>query len=139
MAKQANRRKPLSNQSKPVSEQVVALLDNLFFSARINEAMNTAKGEITFARKPEQALEMARTLKPKLVILDLDAAPCSPIELIKKMKASPDLRDIRTIGFVSHVNSERQEEARAAGCDRVMARSVFFSDLKALVGEAISG
>ncbi len=122
-----------------MSEQVLAVLDNLFFSARINEAVSTARGEITFARKAEQALELAQALKPKLIILDLDATPCSPIELIRKIKACPDLRDTKTIGFVSHVNSERQDEARAAGCGRVMARSVFFSDLNTLVGEAISG
>jgi CheY-like chemotaxis protein len=120
-----------------VPEQVLALLDNLFFSARINDAVITAKGETTFARKPEQALDLARTLKPKLVIIDLDADACSPIELINKIKSDPKLRAIKTFGFVSHVNSQRQAEARDAGCDRVMARSVFFSDLKELVNEVI--
>ena len=119
--------------------QVLAVLDNLFFSARINEAVNAAKGEITFVRKADQVLDLARTLKPKLVIIDLDATQLSPIELINRMRAQPDLRETKTLGFVSHVNSERQEQARAAGCDRVMARSVFFSDLTALVIEAISG
>jgi CheY-like chemotaxis protein len=121
-----------------VSEHVLALVDNLFFSARINDAVMTASGEITFARKPEQALDLARTLKPKLVIVDLDASACSPIELINKIKGDPQLKAIKTFGFVSHVNSQRQEEARAAGCDRVMARSVFFSDLNALISEVIS-
>ena len=41
---------------------------------------------------------------------------------------------VRTIGFAPHVDRALAEEARAAGCDQVLARSAFFSQLAALLG-----
>jgi len=41
----------------------------------------------------------------------------------------------RVVGFISHVDSEGTAAARAAGCDPVLARSVFFSRLPALLAE----
>lgn len=41
----------------------------------------------------------------------------------------------RIVGFGSHVEREVLADARAAGCDRVLARSAFFAD----VGAAVRG
>ena len=41
------------------------------------------------------------------------------------MKADPALQSIRTLGYVSHVDSDTIERARAAGIDQVLARSAF--------------
>jgi len=45
------------------------------------------------------------------------------------------------IGFGSHVDDELLDAARAAGCDEVLARSVFFSRLArgALTGDTAAG
>lgn len=40
---------------------------------------------------------------------------------------------VRVIGFGSHVDADLLEQARAAGCDQVLARSRFFADLHALL------
>jgi hypothetical protein len=42
----------------------------------------------------------------------------------------PRVRARRTIGFGSHVDRERLDAARAAGCDEVMVRSEFFRRVK---------
>jgi hypothetical protein len=38
----------------------------------------------------------------------------------------PRLGAVRTVGFASHVDDDLLAAARAAGCDEVLARSVFF-------------
>lgn len=43
-------------------------------------------------------------------------------------------RDVRTIGFGSHVDRELLDAARAAGCSEVLARSAFFGRLSSLLG-----
>ena len=45
------------------------------------------------------------------------------------MKQDPELGSIRTLGFVSHVDAERIQAARAVGIDEVMARSAFATQL----------
>jgi hypothetical protein len=48
----------------------------------------------------------------------------------------PDVsaQGVRTLGFGSHVDTATFDAARAAGCDQVMARSAFFSQLRDLLG-----
>ena len=41
------------------------------------------------------------------------------------MKSDPGLRAIRTLGYVSHVQTDVINAARAAGIDEVLARSAF--------------
>ena len=39
----------------------------------------------------------------------------------------------RILGYGSHVDHDLLKEARAAGCDRVLARSAFFADVAAAI------
>jgi CheY-like chemotaxis protein len=52
-----------------------------------------------------------------------------PIQTIARMKQDPELGSIRTLGFVSHVDTASIQAARAAGADEVLARSAFATEL----------
>jgi PleD family two-component response regulator len=124
------------NQNAEKEPKVLALLDNLFFAAKINQAAQQVGLKVDYAKKSEQALEMARVELPGLIIVDLDAAQCSPLDLIKGLKADEKMRSVPILGFGSHVNTGIQQQAREAGCDRVMARSAFDKNLVSLLSEA---
>lgn len=49
------------------------------------------------------------------------------------LEALPELDDVRTIGFGSHVDRELLDAATAAGCDEVLPRSRFFTQLHELL------
>lgn len=104
---------------------VFGLMDNLFFKAKVNEAGKQAGVQISFAKDADKALDSIRENKPELIILDLDAVTCRPMELLLKLKADEQLKDIPTIGFVAHVHANVQKDADDAGCDRILARSNF--------------
>ena len=126
---------PITSESQPV---ILAVLDNLFFVAKIKEAaLQTGLGLET-ARSAAQALTKAKAARPVIVLIDLDATACQPFEVVSQFKADETLRAIPLLGFVSHVNTGVQEAARQAGCDRVLARSVFSRDLPRLLSE-VSG
>jgi PleD family two-component response regulator len=116
---------------------ILVLLDNLFFAAKINQAAAKSGIRVDYAKKAEQALEMARKEHPSLIIIDLDEARCSPLDLIKSLKSDEELRSIRTLGFVSHINAGIQEQARDAGCDRVLARSAFDRDIASILNQLL--
>jgi len=109
--------------------RVLAVVDNLFFAAKINAAAAAVGAEVSYVRDPARALAAARAECPALIIVDLDAAGCAPLETLAGLKADPEVGHIPTLGFVSHVAIELQERARQSGCDRVLARSVFTRDL----------
>jgi len=47
-------------------------------------------------------------------------------------------RDVKTVGFLSHVQKDLAVAAKEAGCDRVMARSAFTRDLPKVLDEGES-
>lgn len=119
----------------PKPKKILALLDNLFFAAKINAAATESLVILIYAKTADQALELARLEKPAQIILDLDAAKCSPLEFLARQKADSNLQTIPTLGFVSHVNLQMQQQARDAGCDRILARSAFDKNLSTILSQ----
>jgi PleD family two-component response regulator len=104
---------------------VLCLVDDLIFSVKISTAAKALAAAVFFERSPEMALPRVREKQPSLVIFDLNSARLRPLEIIAQMKADPALKTIRTLGYVSHVQSDVIAAARAAGIDEVLARSAF--------------
>jgi DNA-binding NarL/FixJ family response regulator len=108
---------------------ILAAVDDLLFSSKIRTTAKQAGVDLIFARTPQEILEQVRTLRPSLVIFDLNSAKASPIDTIATLKRDADLSSIRTLGFVSHVHTGLIDQARQAGIDEVMARSAFAARL----------
>ena len=112
---------------------ILCVIDDLFFSIKIRTAAKTLGAEVYFERAPDQVLESIRAKAPRLVIFDLDSSKMRPMDAIGAMKADPALRDVPTLGFVSHVHDDVIARARAAGIDQVLARSAFVDRLGAIL------
>ena len=104
---------------------VLCLVDDLIFSVKISTAAKALHVPIFFERTPDMALPRIREQQPTLVILDLNSGRLRPMEVIAALKGDPDLKHIRTLGYVSHVQTDVIAAARAAGIDEVLARSAF--------------
>lgn len=114
---------------------ILCLVDDLMFSTKISTAARAVQAQVAFERAPANVLPRIRAERPALVILDLNSARLQPIETIAAIKADPGLRATRTLGYVSHVQSDVIAAARAAGCDEVLARSAFSERL----GDILTG
>lgn len=117
---------------------VLAAVDDMLFRSKIRTVATQAGVEVVFARTPDEILAQTRTQKPSLVIFDLNNAKGTPIETVKAMKADPELSRVRTLGFVSHVQTALITEARDAGMDEVLARSAFAGNLAEILRGAVS-
>jgi len=106
-----------------MSEIVIAVVDDMFFASKIRAVAEAVGAEISFPRSKEALIQKVRETKPRLVIVDLHNQKIDPIELAK------ELRGTRLLGFFSHVQTELQRNAMAAGFDQVVPRSVFVRDL----------
>ena len=104
---------------------ILCVVDDLIFSIKISTAAKALAVPVFFERSPDMVLPRIRERQPSLVILDLNSATLRPIDVIAQMKADPALRGIRTLGYVSHVQTDVISAARNAGIDEVLARSAF--------------
>ena len=115
---------------------VVCVVDDLIFSIKISTAAKHLGADIYFERSREKILQTVREKQPTLVIFDLNSAKLAPIDMIAAMKGEPALSSIRTLGYVSHVDSETIDRARSAGIDQVLARSAFSEKLGEILTSA---
>jgi CheY-like chemotaxis protein len=112
--------------------RVVALMDDLFFQMKVAETAKHLGLELNVATSGDALLALLESA-PKLVIVDLNARS-EPIEAIERVRAGKS--GVRVVGFLSHVQTELAAQARAAGCDEVMPRSLFTQNLAAILGAA---
>jgi PleD family two-component response regulator len=108
---------------------LLAVVDDLMFVSKLKTAASQLGVTVTFARSEESALSAMRASPPSLVILDLNSPRSNPLGIVATMKHDPLLAGIRTLGFVSHVQTDLIDAARQAGIDEVLARSAFISRL----------
>jgi CheY-like chemotaxis protein len=115
--------------------EVVALVDDLFFQAKMLETAKHVGVELKAFTTGEALVEEVRRRPPKLVILDLNARQ-GPLEAIERLREAGAAAPV--VAFLSHVQVELAERARAAGCRDVMPRSKFTQNLATILAQAKS-
>ena len=122
-----------------MARRVLAAVEDLLFKSKISETAAQLGVEARFPRSRGKLLEAIRESPPDLLIIDLNSARFEPLELLRIVKTDGALREVSTVGFLSHVQRDLAVAAREAGCDHVMARSAFTRDLPGILagGEAV--
>jgi PleD family two-component response regulator len=110
------------------SKKVLAVLEDLFFTVKINESAKRAGMHAQFVKSQKDTLDQAAE-QPAVIILDLNFSSIEPLELIRRLKADEGTKGVNLIGYVSHVQGELKLQAQEAGCDMVLARSAFSQNL----------
>jgi CheY-like chemotaxis protein len=108
---------------------VISVVDDMFFASKIRAVAEAAGIEISFPRSQEAVVSKARETKPGLIVVDLHNQKIDPVALARELKTDEGLQSIKLLGFFSHIQTELQRNALAAGFDQVIPRSVFARDL----------
>ena len=113
-------------------KKVVAILSDLMFIVKIQEAAKRVGLETIFVKTEEDAWVQAQ-LDPAVIILDLNSNNIDPLQVIERLKADVATRKINLLGYVSHVQADLKQAAQDKGCDMVMARSAFSQNLPVIL------
>jgi PleD family two-component response regulator len=109
-------------------KRVLAVVNDLFFAVKLTDAAKRSGLALEFVKDSDQVLEKAAA-KPSLIVFDLNFDAVNPLNLIEKLKADTETKGVNLIGYLSHVQGELKQAAQEAGCDMVMARSAFSTNL----------
>jgi CheY-like chemotaxis protein len=101
---------------------IIVGVEDLLFLSRIRQTAQMLGIPIEVV-DPIKAQARARTPSVSAVILDLNHRAGAAVELVRALKTHPATQGIPITGFLSHVQEDLAAAARAAGCDRVLARS----------------
>src|SRR4026207_2267286 len=101
-----------------MSGVVVVVVDDMFFASKIRAVAESVGVEISFPRTRDAVIEKAR--EAQLILVDLHNQKIDAVALARELKANEQLEAIPMVGFFSHVETELQRSALAAGFDRVI-------------------
>ena len=113
-------------------KKIVAVLTDLMFTVKIQEAAKRAGLDVVFVKSQEDAIAQAKE-NPAVIIVDLNTSSIDPLELIGKLKDDSETSGINLLGYVSHVQADLKQAAQEKGCDMVIARSAFSQNLPAML------
>ncbi|MBA2224810.1 response regulator [Thermogemmata fonticola] len=106
----------------------ILLCDDLLFASRVLATARMQGCSLLWARDPATLLTWARQRPPTAVLLDLHHSQLALAQLLLELSSlcpSPPY----CVAFGSHVDGERLESARRAGCHLVLPRSRFVAAL----------
>jgi PleD family two-component response regulator len=113
--------------------KIVAVLNDLMFQVKIQQAAKQAGFEPVFVQSQQDALAQAKD-NPAVMILDLNHSTVDPLDTIARLKNNVETSTVKLLGYVSHVQADMVKAARDVGCDLVIARSAFSQNLPAILG-----
>jgi len=87
----------------------------------------------------EQGLAMALAERPDLVLMDLSLPVLDGWEATRRLKTTPETKDIPVIALSAHAMVGDREKALAAGCDDYDMKPIDFLRLRAKIDALVTG
>ncbi len=109
-------------------KKVLAVVDDLMFTVKINDAAKRNGLEAVFLKSAEDVVAQAKE-KPLMLIVDLNSNSVDTVELIHTLRTNEETRRVNILGFLSHLHGELKQKAQEAGATLVMTRSAFSTNL----------
>ena len=123
--------------------KVLALVDDLVFQSKLVETARQVRVELKVFASGEQFVAEALALTEAepgqnsltLLLVDLNTKQ-APLDAIRRLRATG--LKVPIVAFLSHVQVDLAEHARAAGCSEVLPRSTFAGNVAAILSRAKS-
>jgi CheY-like chemotaxis protein len=91
--------------------------------------------EVRTAADAEQALEVLKTFRPQLTLMDIQLPRMNGLDLTRRLKANPATSELTIVAFSGWASPDAEQEAFDAGCDGYIAKPVAPDILKQLVAK----
>jgi two-component system cell cycle response regulator DivK len=97
--------------------KILLVEDNEMNRDMLSRRLTRRGFQVEIAIDGGQGLEMARSLNPDLILMDMSLPVIDGWEATRQLKADPATAGIPVIALTAHAMAGDQEQARAAGCD----------------------
>jgi len=101
----------------------------------LRDLLGNAGFRMIEAHDGAQALTVARSQRPDLILMDIQLPLIDGYEATRSIKRDPELKDIPIIAVTSYALSGDEQRAREAGCDAYVAKPYSTRHLLAKIGQ----
>jgi two-component system, cell cycle response regulator DivK len=117
-----------------MSEKIVLCVeDNPQNRLLVNRILTSRGYKVVEAADGLAGLDMIRSLKPPLVLLDIDLPKMGGIEVVQHVKADPALQDIPVIALTASAMQGDKERFLEAGCNDYLSKPIQVQQLIQIV------
>lgn len=116
--------------TKDYSKFTVLIVDDIPVNITLLKTMLTRTNVgILTATNGEEALEIVRKQKPELVLLDIHMPVMDGMEVLKEIKADPELEKIPVIMVSAYTSAEDIEQSMSLGASGFIKKPVIMDNL----------
>lgn len=112
--------------------------DNLINLKLIRTVLSLEGYSVISAINAEEAIHVLNTYRPALILMDIQLPGMDGLELTKRIKANPDLKDILIVAVTAYAMKGDEEKVRAAGCDGYITKPINTRTLPSMVAALLS-
>ena len=122
-----------------MSSNSVLIVDDTPVNLKLVRVLLSRQGfEVRTASTAEEALEMAPTFRPRLVLADIQLPGMDGLEMTRRLKAAPETRDTVVLALTAFAMKGDEEKAFAAGCDGYITKPIDTRTFPALIRQYLS-
>jgi CheY-like chemotaxis protein len=94
--------------------------------------------EIEEARDGDEALALARRLRPDLIVLDVMMPGRSGLDVLTQLRGDSDLDDVKVVVLTARAQAADRSSAEGAGANAFLSKPFSPLELAALVGRLLA-
>ena len=122
-----------------MAKTVMIVEDNELNMKLFNDLLEANGYKIIQTRNGMEALDLARTHKPDLILMDIQLPEVSGLEVTKWIKEDDSLRDIPVIAVTAFAMKGDEERIRQGGCEAYISKPIsvgkFIETVKHYIGD----
>lgn len=123
---------------KDYSKYTVLIVDDIPVNIILLKTMLARTNvKILTAVNGQEALDLVRSLKPQVVLLDIQMPVMNGLEVLKKIKSDPKLKDIAVIMVSAYTSAEDIEQSMNLGASGFIKKPVIMDILLSNVTAAL--
>jgi two-component system cell cycle response regulator DivK len=117
----------------------VLIVDDTPVNLKLVRVLLSRQGfEVRTASTAEEALEMAQSFRPRLVLADIQLPGMDGLEMTRRLKAAPETRDTVVLALTAFAMKGDEEKAFAAGCDGYITKPIDTRTFPTLIRQYMS-
>ena len=108
-----------------VSNNAVLIVDDTPVNLKLVRVLLSRQGfDVRTANTAEEALEMAQSFRPQLVLADIQLPGMDGLEMTRRLKAAPETRDTIVLALTAFAMKGDEQKAFEAGCDGYITKPI---------------
>jgi len=124
---------------KSVRKRILIVEDNELNMKLLNDVLEAHGYDIVKTGSGAAVLDLARTHRPDLVLMDIQLPDMSGLEAVRQLKSDGQTQSIPVIAVTAFAMAGDERKALDSGCDGYIAKPIMLREFLATIEEFLKG